>query len=62
MLMSDSTNGLNYRGPGGVRFYLAAQLHHDGERAVVLATLRHLRIAGIKFMEERVETRYVLRR
>ena len=35
---------------------------HDSERAVVLATHRHLRIAGIKFMEQLVETRYVLRR
>ncbi len=35
---------------------------HDGERAVVVATHRHLRIAGIKFMEEFAETRYVLRR
>ena len=38
-----------------------ALLHCNGERAVILATHRHLRIAGIKFMEERVETRYVLR-
>lgn len=38
-----------------------ALLHYNGERAVILATHRHLRIAGIKFMEERVETRYVLR-
>ena len=37
-------------------------VEHDGERAVVRATHRHLRIAGIKFMEEIVETRYVLRR
>ncbi len=37
-------------------------VHHDGERAVVLATHRHLRIAGIKFMEELAETRYILRR
>ena len=37
-------------------------VHHDGEQAVVLATHRHLRIAGIKFMEEFTETRYVLRR
>ena len=37
-------------------------IHHDDERAVVLATHRHLRIAGIKFMEEFVETRYVLHR
>jgi len=37
-------------------------VHHDGERAVVLATHRHLRIAGIKFMEALAETRYVLRR
>jgi len=37
-------------------------VHHDGERAVVLATHRHLKIAGIKFMEERIETRYELRR
>ncbi len=37
-------------------------VHHDGERAVVVATHRHLRIAGIKFMEELAETRYVLRR
>ena len=35
---------------------------HDGERAVVMATHRHLRIAGIKFMEDLAETRYVLRR
>ncbi len=37
-------------------------VHYDGERAVVVATHRHLRIAGIKFMEEFAETRYVLRR
>ena len=37
-------------------------VRHDGERAVVVATHRHLRIAGIKFMEEFAETRYVLRR
>ena len=37
-------------------------VHHDGERAVVVATHRHLRIAGIKFMEDLAETRYVLRR
>ncbi len=37
-------------------------VHHDGERAVVVATHRHLRIAGIKFMGALVETRYVLRR
>ena len=37
-------------------------VRHDGERAVVPATHRHLRIAGIKFMEEYAETRYVLRR
>ncbi len=37
-------------------------VHHDGKRAVVLATHRHLRIAGIKFMEELAETRYILRR
>ena len=37
-------------------------VHHDGERAVVVATHRHLRISGIKFMEELAETRYVLRR
>ncbi len=37
-------------------------VHHDGERAVVVATHRHLKIAGIKFMEELAETRYVLRR
>ena len=37
-------------------------VHHDGERAVVMATHRHLRIAGIKFMEDLTETRYVLRR
>lgn len=37
-------------------------IHQNGERAVVLATHRHLRIAGIKFMEEFTETRYVLRR
>lgn len=37
-------------------------IHDDGKRAIVLATHRHLRIAGIKFMEDRVETRYVLRR
>ncbi len=37
-------------------------VHLDGEHAIVLATHRHLRIAGIKFMEEFAETRYVLRR
>ena len=37
-------------------------VHHDARYAVVLATHRHLRIAGIKFMEEFAETRYVLRR
>ena len=37
-------------------------VHHAGERVVVVATHRHLRIAGIKFMEELTETRYVLRR
>ena len=37
-------------------------VHHDGERAVVMATHRHLRIAGIKFIEDLTETRYVLRR
>ncbi len=37
-------------------------VHRNGERAVVLAIHRHLRIAGIKFMEELTETRYVLRR
>ena len=37
-------------------------VYYDGERAVVLATHRHLRIAGVKFMGELVETRYVLRR
>ncbi len=37
-------------------------VHYDGERAVVMATHRHLRIAGIKFMEDLTETHYVLRR
>ena len=37
-------------------------VQHDDEQAVVLATHRHLRIAGIKFLEELAETRYVLRR
>lgn len=37
-------------------------VHHDGEHATVVATHRHLRIAGIKFMEEFAVTRYVLRR
>ncbi len=37
-------------------------VQHDGERAVVRATHRHLRIIGIKFMEEFTETHYVFRR
>lgn len=37
-------------------------VHHDGERAVIMATHRHLRISGIKFMEELTEARYVMRR
>lgn len=37
-------------------------IHHDGQRAVVVATHRHLKIAGIKFMEVFAESRYVLHR
>jgi hypothetical protein len=37
-------------------------VENDGERVVVLATHRHLRIVGIKFMEQLTETRHILRR
>lgn len=37
-------------------------VRYDGKDAVILATHRHLRIAGIKFMEELVQTLYVLHR
>jgi hypothetical protein len=37
-------------------------VHHNGEHVIVRATHRHLRIVGIKFIEEFAETRYVLRR
>lgn len=36
-------------------------LHADDRRAVVVATHRHLRIVGVKFMEAYSETRYALR-
>jgi len=37
-------------------------VYDDGEQAVAIATHRHLRITGVKFMEQFVVTRYVLRR
>lgn len=37
-------------------------IHRDDVRAVALATHLHRRIAGVKFLERLVETRYVLRR
>ena len=37
-------------------------LSQSDQHAVVRATHRHLRITGIKFVEEYVKTRYVLRR
>ena len=37
-------------------------VRRDGDHAVVWASHRHLRIVGVKFMEEFTEARYVLRR
>ena len=37
-------------------------IYRDAEGAIILATHRHLRIAGVKFMEELTQTRHVLRR
>ena len=37
-------------------------VHLSNQHAVVQASHRHLRIAGVKFMEEFTETRYVLSR